>query len=253
MSFRIIRRLIYLKSARHRRGHGIHSPFLFHLITTVVEDKTNRPEYELHRRLILEARNLLENSSRELLDNLCSDYHLTVSTPRKIIQKVELPSRYAKLIFRLIGEFNPSSVINCGPAFGAALALMAKANHDSFVYQMMGSPGYELIYKELLSHTAIQNIQVLGGDTFPSLKSCVILINYPHRPDLTRNVAEKILSLTDDNLVLIIRGIRESKEMRVIWREVIASQRVRVSLDLFEIGIILFYKGLQKENFVYRL
>ena len=33
--------IAYLFTARHREGHGIHSPFLFRLITEVIENKGN--------------------------------------------------------------------------------------------------------------------------------------------------------------------------------------------------------------------
>ena len=47
MKFRIARKINYIKNARHRHGHGIHSPWLFRLITEVIEDKKRLPEYKI--------------------------------------------------------------------------------------------------------------------------------------------------------------------------------------------------------------
>jgi hypothetical protein len=49
---------------------------------------------------------------------------------------------------------------------------------------------------------------------------------------------------------VIIRGIHESNRMESIWKDLIKNSRVRVSLDLFEIGIAIFSEKLQKEDFV---
>jgi hypothetical protein len=51
---------------------------------------------------------------------------------------------------------------------------------------------------------------------------------------------------------MIIRGIHRSAEMENIWQEVIKEKKVKVSLDLYEIGILLFRKKLQKQHFILR-
>jgi hypothetical protein len=51
---------------------------------------------------------------------------------------------------------------------------------------------------------------------------------------------------------VIIIGIHESKEMEMIWQDFIENRKISVSLDLFEIGIGIINKRLQKEDFVLR-
>src|SRR5665647_1899157 len=102
MKFRTIRRLIYLKRARHRRGHGIHSPFLFRLITTVVESRQGLPEYKVLKRLKVKVVNLLSEFSDQSLRTVYHQFGLPLSNPRKLYRKVELPYRYGNIVFRLI-------------------------------------------------------------------------------------------------------------------------------------------------------
>lgn len=253
MKFRTISRLIYLKRARHRRGHGIHSPFLFRLITEVVESRKRLPEYTIFKGLKNKVLNLLDDFQNPLLTEIYHQLNLHPSKPRKLYKKVELPLRYGKVVFRLIRYFKPSTIINYGPTFGVNLAVMALANNDSIIYQSISDPAYKLISKELLKDSAISNIQFFQENSIPTINPEFIMINYSDNPDLSRNVVQKYLRIHGDDDVLIIRGIHESQEMETIWLEMIVHESVRVSLDLFEIGIALFRKGLQKENFILKL
>lgn len=252
MKSRAISRLIYLKRARHRGGHGIHSPFLFHLISEVVEARKRLPEYKIFKALKNNALNLLEYSPEPSLSKTYQQFNLPSSKPKKLYRRVELPLRYSKVVFRLIREFKPSSIINYGPTFGVSLAVMAMASNNSVVYQLINNTAYELISKELLKDTEISNIQFIPENSVSKVNPEFIMLNYSNNPYLSRNVVQECLKTHGDDDVLIIRGIHESREMEAIWREMIANESVRVSLDLFEIGIALFRKGLQKENFIQR-
>lgn len=253
MKFRTISRLIYLKRARHRRGHGIHSPFLFRLITEVVESRKRLPEYTIFKGLKNKVLNLLDDFQNPLLTEIYHQLNLHPSKPRKLYKKVELPLRYGKVVFRLIRYFKPSTIINYGPTFGVNLAVMALANNDSIIYQSISDPAYKLISKELIKDSAISNIQFVTENSVPEANPEFIMINYSDNPILSRSVVQKYLRMHGDDRVLIIRGIHESQEMETIWQEMIVNESVRVSLDLFEIGIALFRKGLQKENFILKL
>lgn len=252
MKFRIIRRIIYLKRARHRRGHGIHSPFLFRLITEVVENRSKLPEYKIFRDLKENAMNILEEASEPSLSVVYHQFDLPPANPHRLYRKVELPLRYAKVVFRLLREFKPSSVINYGPTLGANLALIATANKESQVYQYINNSAYQQISSDLLKYLTISNVCFFDDSSLPFDNAPFLIVNYPFDHAVSREVVRKRLKLHGDDDVMIIRGIHESKPMEAIWKETIASESVRVSLDLFEIGIALFRKGLQKENFIQR-
>lgn len=241
-----------MKSARHRRGHGIHSPFLFRLITEVVENRSKLPEYKIFKDLKEHSMNILEDSSEPLLSAVYHQFNLSPANPHRLYRKVELSLRYAKVVFRLLREFKPLSVINYGPTLGANLALLAMANKDSLVYQYINDVAYEQISNDLLKYLTISNVRFFNESSVSTNDTAFLIINYPYNPAVSREVVRKRLEMHGDDDVMIMRGIHESKAMEAIWKETIASESVRVSLDLFEIGITLFRKGLQKENFIQR-
>jgi hypothetical protein len=56
----------------------------------------------------------------------------------------------------------------------------------------------------------------------------------------------------DYNGVIVVCGIHTSAAMEDVWNRHKKDQVVRVALDLFEIGLLICRKGLQKEEFVVR-
>ena len=244
--------LTYLIKARHRKGHGIHSPFLYRLITEVVEDKCKYPEYDIYKMLTAKSSTLLLNNAVTSSLEVHLHEHLISKEPGKLSQKVELPAKFGKMAFRLIREFHPSSVIHYGPSLGPILAVIAMADNFIPVYQTSDSPAYDIFAAALLKDSAITNIRFLPDDSQSSGRRSFILINYPDDPDRSRMLIQRLLALHGDDDVLIFRGIHQSKGMEQIWQELIGSPLVHVSIDQFEIGIVLFRKGLQKENFIHR-
>ena len=251
MKFQTKSRLIYLTRARHRGGHGIHSPFLFRLITTVIEDKRELTDYLVLKELKKMALKLLSNSSDPLIQELFKKFNLPVSKPRKLYRKVEMPIKYAKVVFRLIRELKPAVVINYGDTLGINLSVAAMAQNPACVYQVTNKPEYRLLCERLLKKSDTSNIQWINTEADSPVTTEFVIINYPDQPELTESIIRKSLSNHGDNDLLIVRGIHDSAKTEAIWLELIANDSVRISLDLFEVGIALFCRKLQKENFIY--
>ena len=183
------------------------------------------------------------------------DFHhknLTDSNGRRLSGKVELPRRFRELLFRLIVELQPSAIVHYGPALGVNLAALALGNKVSPVYLISEEQQYELFIDELLQVEGITNIHYAKENQVPLIRPEFFFVNYPDNADRSRAIIGNCINTHGDNDVVIFRGIHQSKEMEMIWQQMIDSKSVRLSLDLFEIGIAFFRKGLQKENFIYR-
>ncbi len=252
MKFRTISRLIYLRRARHRGGHGIHSPFLFRLITAVIEDKQQYPEYQRHKDKRIQTLRMLTTCTDPSLSIIYNRFNINSSKPKKLLKKTEFPARFTKLIFRLIREFKPASVFHYGPSLGVNLSLIALATRDIPVSLICNDPEYNLLTENLRKDPQYSNIVSINESQEPSIPAPFTIINYPHDPQNSRKMIQKCIAQPCSDGILIIRGIHESKEMYNLWKELIANIIVRVSIDQFEIGIAMFRKGLQKEDFIHR-
>jgi len=252
MKFRIARKLNYLKKARHRRGHGIHSPYLFRLITNVIENKKRLSDYKVLRDQRDRLSHLIKNSKAQAEIQALEDSILNSSGRRNLFKAVELPFRYGKLLFRLVNEFKPRSIACYGPSFGLNLLYLALSD-ESIPVNFFQSDNYlQRICQETLKDAGVQNVKYGDNeyllDEFPDF----VFINFTFSTDETEKLINALLVSPDENAVLIIRGIHESERMETIWKDLIKNNKVRVSLDLFEIGITIFQKQLQKEDFILR-
>lgn len=247
MNYRLQSYWNHWKNSKHRGGHGIHSPFLFRMITEVIESKTSYPEYSLLKHLNLKTNLLLKaNSTIQLLE---SNTEKASRKEIKGLQKIDLSMRYRKLIFRLVSEFKPKAAIHFGPTLGHNLAAIALANINMPVYHANGQSPLDSLSEITLKELNINSISRIAKDSEPPIKPDFILINHPNEPKEAIKRIDEHLRDTDKNDVLFLVGIHESIEMNQVWRTLTLNPKVRVTLTLFNLGIAFFRDKSQKENF----
>jgi hypothetical protein len=64
---------------------------------------------------------------------------------------------------------------------------------------------------------------------------------------------EKTLQTTNKNCMFIFEGIYTNTAKTQVWKHLIASQEVTVSIDGFYLGLVFFKKGQEKQHFTLRL
>ena len=81
----------------------------------------------------------------------------------------------------------------------------------------------------------------------PDLKErFVAFVDGDHRYEPTIENVKYLVSLAGDEALIIMDDIYWSKGMQQAWKEVISWPEVRVSIDMFHMGILLLRKDLNK-------
>lgn len=242
------KKLDYLLHSRHRGGHGIHSPFLFRLITEVIENKGNFSAYPL-----LEA---AEENVKQLLRILdMADYRHEgeerFGLGRRTIQKLHLlPGRFDRLLFRLVNDFQPREVAFYGSTFGVTLLALALADRRITLGAQVENDRYRSFCRRLIEVYEVGNIRLSGAGQVSA--AGLVVVQHPLDPAFCDRVMGCILSDASFDGVVVLAGIHTSGAMEAVWEKYKSSPVVRVSLDLFEIGVFICREGLQKEAFVLR-
>jgi hypothetical protein len=96
----------------------------------------------------------------------------------------------------------------------------------------------------------VGNISLRGSAE--AVASDFVVVQHPFNTEECDQILSQILTTPFYQGVVILCGIHSSAEMEVIWARYKSAETVRISLDLFEIGILICQKGLQKEDFVLR-
>ena len=232
----IVYRGVHLNQAiRCRKGFGVHSPFVFDLITKVIgEDECAYYSYDdielLRKQLSLQA-----------------EYKHAAIRPK-----------LGALLFRLANHFKPKNILQIGTRTGlSTLYLTLYASHLRCI-TLEEDPAFEPIAKQGFAKLAHDPIDMrVGGysESLPRALKDMSKVDFLFINTLPGTYDDKALLLAclehlHKDSVLVLMGIQSDKRMHALWEELVASPSVTVSLDLFVMGIVLFNKGLHKKNYL---
>lgn len=209
-----------LYKIRHHKGHGIHSPFVFNLITKVIEEKAPYHVYE-------DIRYALE----------CAH-----------IRKTTL-SKEDKLYFRLANYFSVQHILEIGSGYGITTLFLTAPSSNTICTCIEPSEKkcneakklYALWNKNIKLHRSEELI-------IPDYKPECILINLNHFP-LSDNIIQYLSHISYEKTFIIVKGIRTKKHNQALWRSIINMDSRTVVLDLFNIGIVFFDKTLYRWDY----
>lgn len=256
---RVIKWLKYSLLSRHYNGHGIHSPFIFDFVVTVLRNKTGTSvvnRIEEIRKLNLADKRFIN------VNDLGAGSASMKSSLRKIsdiARSTSVPAKYGALLYSMAGAYGGESIIELGTSLGLSTMYMAAGAPGSFIYTIEGSDEVADAASVNFEKAGLINIKILKGnfeDVLPvllkgNIKPGMVYIDGNHRREATLRYFKMILSASESDLVVVIDDIYLSKEMEQAWNEIKESEGV-VSVDLFRMGIIFIRKGMNKQQYLVR-
>jgi predicted O-methyltransferase YrrM len=255
-----IKFLRYILFSSHRRGHGIHSPFVFNLVLKVFRNKTSSDIVckieSIRKRLIADTGNIA-----------ITDFGIGSQVRKGNIKRVSeiaryssVPERYGKLLARLAAEFGNKTIIEFGTAFGISTMYLASGNRSAIVYTLEGSEEVSEIAKKNFAEAGLTNITILTGSFGQTLteieekriKPGLVFIDGNHRKAPTIEYFNRMVDLSDEKSVIVIDDICHSSEMGEAWREIKKDKRVSATVDIFRMGLVFFRHGLTRNDYIIR-
>lgn len=240
-------------TAKHHKGHGVHSPFVFSLIEDVLNEK--HPFYAF--KSIESARtNLLSDHSVIYVN----DHGTGSSRDRKIseIARQCLKSkREVQMLFRLACQMQPNNILELGTSLGITTLYLSSARPSANIYTIEGCPNIANIANQVFRNEKANNITSIVGniDTeLPKVLSKIerldmVFFDANHTKEATLNYFYKCLEKANDNTIFIFDDIYWSEGMTEAWKEIYENPAVTYSIDLFHLGIIFFKKEWKKSHF----
>ncbi|EOR95999.1 : hypothetical protein [Arcticibacter svalbardensis MN12-7] len=237
--------------------HGVHSPFVYHLIDKVIYDFKPRSDY---RDIELLRHQLLKDKRYITITDLGAGSHINNNKQKQIKQLAKnalKTPKLAQLIYRLVNEFKPANSIELGTCLGLTTSYLAKAVPEGRIISIEGCPETAAVARENLKSLHIENASIVTGnfdsvllDVIADLPSLdLVFIDGNHRKEATLDYFEACLPKVNENTVLIFDDIYWSKGMEEAWVKIKAHSEVTVTVDLFWIGLVFFRKGQVKEDF----
>jgi len=247
--------LLYRLKAKTR--HGLHSPFVYRLVDTVIYDyhaKKVYAEVESFREGLLNDDRVITINYPGAASHVNNDRRRKISV---IAKNVLEPPKLAQLLYRLVADMQPANIIELGTCLGITTLYLQKAAPNAKVYTLEGSPEIAGIAKRDFAEAGLTNIDLILGnfdDTLPEVingldKLDFVFVDGNHQKDATLKYFEWCLPKVHDDTLLIFDDIYRSEGMKEAWAQIKAHPQVTVTVDLFWIGLVYFRKGQVKEDF----
>lgn len=246
----------YRLFAKHRHGHGIHSPFVYKLLREVIEDTKPDTEYKL----VDKARNILlkDNTTIQQTDYGAGSRKMRTKTIANIARHAGTTKKYGQLLFRLVKHFEPKTILELGTSLGLSASYLSLGCPKAQLITMEGCPQCTGIAMETFKQVGATNIQIKNGifDTeLPkTLDNCeqidFVFFDGNHKLVPTLKYFELCLAKCGNDSIFVFDDIHWSEEMEEAWVQIKKHPKVKVTVDLFFMGLVFFRREMQKQDFV---
>ena len=254
--------LRYLLTAANGKGHGIHSPFVFEFITRVLNDRNVYACYPV----LEKSRSDWRGDTTPLsITDFGAGSRVTPAVTRTIasIARSSLkPRKFSQLLFRMVKFYQPQNILELGTSLGLTTSYLSLGNPSARIITMEGAPAVAATALSNFKQLQLDNIKLVEGNfdntLDPVLESLTakldfVFIDGNHRKLPTLQYFQKILKHLGTDSLLIFDDIHWSSEMEAAWSEIKSDPAVRLTIDLFFIGIVFFRKEiLEPQHFILR-
>jgi hypothetical protein len=251
----------YIHHRRHARSKfAIHSPFVYTFYTRVMKDDSPCPACGV----IEKYRNgLLKNGGFIRMTDLGSGssdlpWSRKVIPVRRILRRSSVPPKWGRLLYRTSRFFQPSTILEFGTSLGISTAYLATGSPESTVTTIEGCEETAARAAGTFETLRLNHIRLLNArfdDVISYLLPEIgvldmVFFDGNHRKETTVRYFESCLPFIRDHSVFIFDDIHWSEEMELAWTEICGHESVKISIDLYRMGLVFFREGLSKEDFI---
>ena len=135
--------------------------------------------------------------------------------------------RVNRLLFRLVNRAQPQTLIVQGASRRTSLYLQAAKKTDRYI-----------------SVADAAALNLASGST-----ADFVYISTPDNPAAAKATFEYCVERVGQHSVFVIRGIYASAAMNTFWKQLIADERVGITFDLYDLGILFFDHSKIKQHY----
>jgi len=249
----------YLKFLRTSRNqHGVHSPFVYQLVTQCFYKLQQHTAYEIIKSY---KKRIRKNKTTINVSDLGSGSRIFKSSERKVSKIGKFAGtklKRAKLLNRIVRYLNILKALELGTSVGLGSVAIAAGNENTSVLTIEGCPETAKLAKDNFNSFNFENIELINGEfdnVLPKLQSTfdLVFIDGNHTKNATLRYFEALLPLSHNDTVFIFDDIYLNKDMTKAWELIKNHESVTVTIDTFKWGFVFLRKEQAKEHFVIRV
>lgn len=237
--------------------HSVHSPFVARLISDVLRRPPARPAFIPIERL---RRAALANNSRLRITDLGAGSRTGAGAERSIRSIARAAAKSplrARTLHALARHQRATHILELGTSLGFTTLYLAQATPTGQVVTIEGCPAIRAVAQDHFKQLGTTNIHSLQGAFQEQLPAALqrlgrldmAFVDGHHAGAPTWAYFEQLMVHAHEGTVLVMDDIHWSPDMERTWEMIKADDRVTVTVDLFDIGLVFLRKGQAKEHF----
>jgi predicted O-methyltransferase YrrM len=233
MSWRILKYIEHLFYRKHRKGHGIHSPYLFDFVNRVV----------------------FNSQHTAVPGPILEEFHAQKSES-SFVRRSSVSLKQGALLHRIAQWFRPEMIIELGTGIGISTMFLASGSPGTPLHSIEGDGERAQLASRLMERCCPGSVSIHHGEMAEQLEAILPLVpgrfmafvdgNHHYEP--TMDYVRKLLDRAGDEAIIVMDDIYWSRDMYRAWKEIISWPEVPVSTDLFHMGILLLRRDLHKRQ-----
>jgi len=252
----------YLKFLwQSKNQHGVHSPFVFNLVTKCFYDKKTKSAYQILKNY---RNSLLQNKKTIEVTDFGAGSRVFKSNTRqiyKIAQTAGISPKRAELLYRIVNYFQPENILEIGTSLGLATSALSTGNQNAKIVTLEGCSETSAIAKNQLEKFNSKNVECVVTEFETYLKNCkpsttnyqLIYFDGNHSKKATLNYFELLIPTITNETLWIFDDIHWSAEMEEAWEIIKKHPKVAVTIDTYQWGLVFFRTEQEKEHFMIRV
>ncbi len=243
------------RKLRHGHGHGVHSPFVFALITKVIEEKSGYYSYREIERL---RRQFLGRTEPVTIPSRRKKTGIYTLPLGRLFSREAISVRKGTLLFRLANFCKPSRILQIGGSIDLSPVYLTAYASAVRCVVMENRPAYVPLAREMCGEGNVAGcLSVHEGDYGTELPQVLAVLGSPdlvffntiHEQSDPVCLFRECIRLANEQTVFVFNEIQTNTTMRACWNEVCASPAVTVAIDLYSLGIAFVNSKLHKRTY----
>ncbi|MDA8594974.1 class I SAM-dependent methyltransferase [Flavobacteriaceae bacterium] len=247
--------IFYLKSTNQ---HGVHSPFVYDFLCNGIYKKVTSKQlgnWQNYRKHLKGISHKVPNYNIGAKSRIIKGSDSRIN---KIAKIAGSSRRKASLLIKIIQYFNSHKVLELGTNVGLGTYALKLGSPESVIMTIEGNTELSNFSQGQFEKLKLKDINVLNNEFSEGLKKLdkesfdLIFIDGNHQYESTLKYFNWALGHLNENGLIIFDDIYWSNQMTQAWEEILNDDRIHLSIDFFNLGIIMKRPKQRKQHFILR-
>lgn len=253
-----VKYIVYYLKAKHRKGHGIHSPAVYEFVSKVLYRKTEDSEIKHIKKIIHDLSRMDQTVAFNDLGAGSAKMDANRRKIKDIVKYAGVGNKQGEILYRIVDFYKPKMIVELGTSLGiSTLYLSAGLKGFGKIISVEANRELTDIAKNNLENLGTKNFDILSKtfdeaipDILTKIESPVIIfIDGNHTYEATIEYFEQFRPKIQKGMI-IIGDIYWSVGMDMAWKRI--KELSGTTVDLYYMGVVFVDEMLTPGHYTVR-